>query len=321
MEGKTADPEDLFRSFMLNGYAYVGINRLSQLMEKMDPELSAQILEQAEAFKLDIRTEFFGAVARSPVIPLGDGSWIPTAPPWVEHRGPLVLYSESNAKWQTHGSFAARDSLLGPLYLVLQEVLDPHERETSFMLDFHNELMCTANVALSQPYYSIHPWIHLKRREVKPFLKAYYNSFAGLADRETYTFWEHFYQQSPHKTHEEGWFLMQTRWMLYLEEGATLKLLSGIPRDWLEEGKRIELNEVASYYGPVTVSVESQLAHGKISATVSCTTDRKPKSIELRIPHPQELKPVSVIGGTYDALHEIVYIHDFNGNVKVELYY
>ena len=30
------------------------------------------------------------------------------------------------------------------------------------------------------------------------------------------------------KTHEEAEFLMQTRWMLYMEEGETLKLLRGV---------------------------------------------------------------------------------------------
>ena len=38
------------------------------------------------------------------------------------------------------------------------------------------------------------------------------------------------------KTHEEGWFLMQTRWMLYLEDGDRLRLLPGIPRRWLAAG-------------------------------------------------------------------------------------
>ena len=46
--------------------------------------------------------------------------------------------------------------------------------------------------------------IHLRRGEVKPFLKAYYNAVASLADRQTYTFWEHYFHASPHKTHEEA---------------------------------------------------------------------------------------------------------------------
>ena len=88
--------------------------------------------------------------------------------------------------------------------------------------------MTSRNVAFSQPYYSRHDWVHLRRGETKAFLKDYYNSVAGLADRDTYTFWEHFFHQSPHKTHEEAWFLMQTRWMLYMEHGDTLEHWTGI---------------------------------------------------------------------------------------------
>src|SRR2546427_8828678 len=54
-----------------------------------------------------------------------------------------------------------------------------------------------------------------------------FRSVAGLADRQTYTFWEHYFGESPHKTHEEGWFLMQSRWMLYQEHDRTLDLLPG----------------------------------------------------------------------------------------------
>ncbi|MBP1993248.1 hypothetical protein [Paenibacillus eucommiae] len=320
LEGKTADPEDPFHSFMLSGYAYIGLSRLAEVFAASDPQLSAEIAASADELKQYIRTEFFGVVARSPVVPLGDGSWVPSAPPWVEHRGPLSLYAEGG-KWLTHGSFPARDSLLGPLYLVLQEVLAPDEPETGFMLNFHSELMCTRNVAFSQPYYSIHPWVHLKRGEVKPFLKAYYNGFTGLADRETYTFWEHHWHASPHKTHEEGWFLMQTRWMLYMEEGETLHLLPGIPRVWLEHGKVIELTEVATYFGAVTLRVESHLEKGVITATISSSSGRLPKSVTLRLPHPDGLLPVHVTGGAYAEDKEAVCMDDFTGFAEISLQY
>ena len=78
--------------------------------------------------------------------------------------------------------------------------------------------MTHRNAGFSQPYYCRHDWIHLKRDEVKQYLKTYYNQFTALQDRETYTFWEHYYGVSQHKTHEEAWFLMQTRWMLWHEE-------------------------------------------------------------------------------------------------------
>ncbi|MFC3802568.1 hypothetical protein [Cohnella sp. GCM10012308] len=319
LEGKTADPEDPFRSFMLNGYAYMGMSRLAEMLRDIDPGNSARIEAEAQAFKADIRQALFAAMANAPVVPLADGSWVPTVPPWVEHRGPLAVNGEGG-KWLTHGSVATRDSLLGPLYLVFQEVVDSEEDASSFMLNYHHELMCTRNVALSQPYYSIHPWVHLKRGEVKPFLKAYYNGFAGLADRETYTFWEHFWHASPHKTHEEGWFLMQTRWMLYMEDGEErLNLLPGIPSKWLESGNVIELDGIATYFGPVSLHVESHLDRKEIVAKVVCRSDRKPNTVSIRLPHPEGAIPASVMGGTYAASRQNVLVEGFDGEAEITL--
>jgi hypothetical protein len=307
LEGKTADPEDHFRSYMLNGFAFVGLKRLAEMLLLSDKALSEQILEDADAMKQDIRVSLKEAIARSPVIPLGDGSWIPTCPPWAEYTGPLALYADGGS-WGTHGSIAARDSLLGPLYLVIQEVLEPDEQETSFLLQFHNELFCLRNVALSQPYYSIHPWIHLKRGETKAFLKTFYNGLASLADREIYTFWEHFWHASPHKTHEEGWFLMQCRWMLYMEEGQTLKLLPGIPRAWMEHGKTISLHRAASYFGPFSMVIESNIQNGSMTATIEFYSDRLPETVEIRLPHPQGKQAWRASNGSYNPDRESVVI-------------
>jgi hypothetical protein len=318
MEGKVADPEDPFHSFMLNGYAYLGMSRVAEMLQNVDPAAARKWRGEADAFKADIRTAFAEAIAKSPVVPLGDGTWCPTAPPWVEYRGPLSLFADGG-KWFTHGSMVLRDSLLGPLYLVFQEVLEPHELATDFLLDYHSELMLKRNVAYSQPYYSRHPVIHLRRGEVKPFLEAYYNTVASLADRQTYTFWEHFFHASPHKTHEEAWFLMQTRWMLWMEQGNTLKLLAGVPRAYFEDGKRIEIKRAASYFGPVSLKTESKLSDGRIVATVECGLDRGLKRVELRLPHPQGRRPTSVTGGKYNPDTETVTVEPFNGHAEVIL--
>ncbi|MBO0862343.1 MAG: hypothetical protein J2P21_28365 [Chloracidobacterium sp.] len=320
LDGKTADPEDPFRSFMLNGYHYLGLKRVAEMLAKVDPAESQRLNKEAEAFKQDIRTAFDETMAQSPVAPLGDGSWCQTAAPWVDYPGPLALFGRGG-KWFTHGTVTARDSLLGPLYLVTQEVFGPDERETTQMLNFHNALMTERNVAFSQPYYSPHPFVHLLRGEVKPFLKAYYGTVASLADRQTYTFWEHYFGASPHKTHEEGWFLMQTRQMLYQEQGETLKLLPGAPRAYLEDGKRIELTNVATYFGPVSLRVTSKLSENRIEAEVECQSDHKPKIVELRVPHPEGRKPILVKGGTYDATTETIRIAPFNGRASLVLEY
>lgn len=318
IDGRVGDPDDVERSFMLNGYAYLGLRRAAEMLEKVEPAASQRLAAEAEAWKQDIRTALFETLARGPIVPLADGGWYPTASPWAGHWGPVSLLAEGGTCY-THGAITCRDALTGPLYLVFQEVLEPDEPATDILLHVHHELFCSRNVGFSQPYYSPHPFIHLKRDEVKPFLKAYYNGFSGLADRETFTFWEHYFGGSPHKTHEEAWFLMQTRWMLYMEEGDTLKLLRGIPRMWLAPGQRIVLERVASYFGPLSLTVESDRCHDRIVAELVCNTDRHPAVVDLRLPHSQGRRPVSARGATYDAAKETARIIGFSGRASVVL--
>ena len=318
LDGKVADPEDFFHSFMLNGLSYLGIARTAEMLAKVAPAESRRLAKEARAFKADIRVALAQAMTRSPVVPLGDGTWAPFAPPWAEYAGPLALYADGGT-WCTHGTFAARDSMIGSLYLILSEVLDANEPAAAFLLRSHQELFTIRNAALSQPYYCRHDIAHLQRGEVKAFLKTYYNQFTALQDRQTYTFWEHYFGAGQHKTHEEGWFLMQTRWMLYLERGRTLELLPGIPRAWLEQGKRIELRDVASYFGPLSLTVESDVRKGSVRAHVECQTSRRPRRVILRLPHPDGQKAEKATGGRYDADEEAVLIERFGGKADVTL--
>jgi hypothetical protein len=317
-DGKVADPEDFFHSFMLNGLSYVGLQRSAELLARVDPAASKRLAAEARAYRKDIRTAFRESVARSPAIPLGDGSWVPSAPPWSDYRGPVSLYAEGG-KWFTHGAFGARDSLIGALYLVIAEVLDAREPEADFLLKSHQALFTVENAGLSQPYYCRHEFIHLKRGETKAYLKTYYNQVAALQDRETYSFWEHYFYASPHKTHEEGWFLMQTRWMLWLEEGGSLAFLTAVPRRWLEDGKEIRLEGVATHFGLATLRVRSELDKGRITAEIRCGAGRGPKSVTVRLPHPAGLRPTRVTGGRYDRAAERVRIDGFTGRARVEL--
>ncbi|MFH0756173.1 MAG: hypothetical protein V2B15_02665 [Bacteroidota bacterium] len=320
IDGKVADPEDNFHQFMLNGYAYLGLSRVSEMLAGIDPAQSIRIGKEAEAWKKDIRESLYSAMALSPVVPLGDGRWCPTAPPWAEATGPRALYAKKET-FYSHGTFTVPDVLLGPLYLVFCEVLDVHEPASRMMLEYQSELFFQNNAVFSQPYYSRHNWNQAKQGMVKPFLKTYYNTFSALADRETYTFWEHLYHASPHKTHEEAWFLMETRWMLYMEDGSTLRLLNTIPRKWMEDGNTIELNDVQSYFGPLDVKVTSGIKQGYIEASIQCNSDRKPGEVSIRIPHPEGKKAVKVTGGEYNPGNETVTVKLFSGKADIRVEY
>jgi hypothetical protein len=318
IEGRVADPPDPYHVYMLNGYAYLGLARAAEMLKDADPANAQRIAEEAEAMKADIRTSLQESLARSPLVPLGDGSWCPTAAPWAEATGPSMLFVKDDTCY-THGTFAARDAMLGPLYLVFQEVVSPEEEAAGFLLDSMAELTLLNNAGYSQPYYCRHDWVQLKLGLVKPFLKTYYNTFASLADRQTYTFNEHYFYASPHKTHEEAWFLMETRWMFWMEEGRTLKLLSGIPRAWLAPGQSIEIDRAASYFGPFSLRVDSQPDGKAIVAKVQCAGSRRPSAVEIRLPHPDHRIPAHVTGGRYQESTESVLIEPFTGQAEVRL--
>ncbi|MET0695631.1 MAG: hypothetical protein ABWY56_16990 [Propionibacteriaceae bacterium] len=318
--GKTADPEDPYAAFMLNGYAYLGLARAAEMVRDVDPEKSKIWAGEAAALRDDIRAAFEHAVGQSPVVPLGNGEWVRTAPPWPGQDGPLAL-DRGDGRWFTHGASPLRDSLLGPLWLVFQEVLEPGERLSSDLLDYHAELFHHDNSAFSQPYYSPHPLLHLRRGEVKAFLSAYYTMVASLADPETYSFWEHYFHASPHKTHEEAWFLMQTRWMLYLECDDELRLLPGIPRAWLAAGEHLVLDQVRSYFGPLDLDLRVSADGDTITVDVSCDPERAPAVFCVRVPHPSGRRATGVSGGNYDAAEETVRVEPLNGRAAIQLRY
>ena len=83
-----ADPLLPVHYFMLNGYAYLGMSRVAEMLANDRPGRVPAMGARSAAFKKDIVAALADAMARSPVIPIGDGTWVPTAPPWAEGTGP-----------------------------------------------------------------------------------------------------------------------------------------------------------------------------------------------------------------------------------------
>ena len=319
--GKVADPEDPFHSFMLNAGAYAGLRSAGEMLQCCDPENAARFSEIAETMRKNIRESLFRNMALSPVIPASDGTWFRSCAPWTEAVGPLCLFADGGSVY-THGGFTTRD-FIGANYLILQGVVDADELAGKEILTYFTEFLTLNNVCFSQPYYSPHPYGQLLCGDVKLFLQEFYCGFAGLADREIYTFWEHFWHCTSHKLHEEAWFLMRCRWMLALEEygKGTLRLMAGVPRAWLENGKQISVKHIKTYYGDVSFTVDSQVQAGVIHVTVEIdsTGFPQPDTIVVRIPHPEGLKAKWVTAGTYDSETETVILKSCTKNIQFKI--
>ncbi|MHB1452733.1 MAG: hypothetical protein ACYCYM_02090 [Saccharofermentanales bacterium] len=272
IDGKVADPEDCYHSYMLNAYAYAGLFGASVMLKKIGSVHYLKVHQATSALKNNIEKAISKSISESPVIPLGNGQWCPSISPWVEYRGPLSLYADGGSA-HTHGSPVLRDALIGSIYLIFLNVVKKDAIISDFIMNCFSELFYERHVAFSQPFYSQHAIIHLFRNEKKAFLKEFYNSFASLADRETYTFWEHYFLATPHKTHEEAWFLMKCRYMLYLEETSnynepTLILMPGVPSQWLLSGKDISVVNANTYYGMLSYHLHHVIINDKITLLI-----------------------------------------------------
>ncbi len=77
------------------------------------------------------------------------------------------------------------------------------------------------------------------------------------------------------------------------------------------------LKNVATCFGPPTLDVTSNTNFDTLSATIACKSNRRPKTVEIRLPHPLGRKATSVSAGTYNPDTETICINNFKGHANI----
>jgi hypothetical protein len=150
-----------------------------------------------------------------------------------------------------------------------------------------------------QPYYTRNAEIYALRDDVKPFVRSYFNTMASLLNTENLTFWEHFHNGGAwDKTHETGYFLQQTRFMLLMEHGEDLWLNPLTTSNWLQDGMTIAVKNAPTRFGKTSYSIRSQLKQQFIEAAIDPPDRAAPKHLVLRVRHPEgkSIRGVTVNG-------------------------
>jgi len=78
------------------------------------------------------------------------------------------------------------------------------------------------------------------------------------------------------------------------EPTGMLELLRMAPSKWLENGKRISIENMPSFFGPLTLSVQSQLSRNRISGKFVAPAGPSVKKVSLWLRHPGGL-PISAV--------------------------
>jgi hypothetical protein len=147
-----------------------------------------------------------------------------------------------------------------------------------------------------QPNLPNLPLAYLRRDQVPHFLRGFYNTGWASLYPETMCFAE-WVPSFGHgggplfKTPDECQFIQWMRAMLVMERGEGLELGLGVPRAWMKDSQRVRLERAATCFGQLDLEILSRAGAGRIQAAVRLVKTDPPKTIALRLRHP-EGKPI-----------------------------
>ena len=93
------------------------------------------------------------------------------------------------------------------------------------------------------------------------------------------------------KASDEAQSTYWLRLMFINEQADKLYLGQAIPRYWLADGNKVGIERAASHFGPLSLRYESDADSGRIQVILDPPQRNKPRTIFVRIRHPQS-KPI-----------------------------
>ena len=297
--GALEDVTEYWHWIATNAHAYRGLKSAAEALAEIDHPEASRLREEAESYRRDLTAGIMEAAARSPVVKLRDGTWIPHFPSRLERRG-------RDLGW-------IRETLEGAMHLILCGLIDPCSKEAEWILkDYEDNRYISGDYGYTVPDidrywfsrggFSMQPNLYgfqipyLWRGDVKRFLRAFFNSFTVAFYPDTCMLTEHplptmaDWAGDHFKTSDESILCYCLRLMLIYEDGESLILMPAVPSKWLEDGERISVNNAGTYFGTLSFNVESKIRDGFIKVFLNPPTKIPPKSIEIHIRHPKNLK-------------------------------
>ncbi len=312
--GVSADWNRYCYRFFNDAQYFAGLREIGRVLATINHPDADAILKDAATYREDILRAYQWSQARSPVVPLADGTWVPDYPGMLYCFGPIEGFcpgEDGNRSW-------CYNIELGAHHLAATEVLDPKSLQTDWVMNHMEDkqflrtgkgdyaeprnradVFSLGGFAKIQPYYARNAEVCALRDDVKPFIRSYFNAIPSLLSLENLSFWEHFHNIGGwNKTHETGWFLCQTAIMLVQERGDELWLAPFVSTHWMKDGMKIAVSQAPTRFGQVAYTIRSSVKDGHIEAQITPPKRSVPKSIVIRLRHPdgKPIKSVTVDG-------------------------
>lgn len=288
-------------------YLFAGLDLFGRALQQHGHPRASEARDAARALRAAIARGFGAGSMRSTLVQLRDGTWMPYVP--AEALTPRRLVDQ----WYPTDVDTGAVHLLRLKALPARGVL-----ADSLLHDHEDNLFYKGWGMANEPIYNQQATAYLLRDEPEAAIRAFYSymasAFSHSALEPVEHRWSHGQYFGPPST-DGAWFELYRNMLVHERDDDALLLAQATPRPWLQDGKKIELHRVPTYYGQLSMTMESRARSGEISADVRMPDAGRPRTLLVRFRHPEgkRIRAVSVNGRPwqdFDASSEWVRLPD-----------
>jgi hypothetical protein len=193
----------------------------------------------------------------------------------------------------------------GATHLLRLKALSSSGDLANYLLNDHEDNLYLKGWGMAnEPVYNPQAMAYLLRDEPKAVIRAFYSymacafSHSVLEPVEHRWTWGQYF--GPPST-DGAWFELYRHMLIHELDDDSLLLLQATPRKWLEDGKKIEIERAPTYYGQMSLTVDSKAAAGGLVAQIDMPRRQTPRRLLVRFRHPQGklIQSVTVNGANW----------------------
>jgi hypothetical protein len=267
-------------------YMFAGLDLFGRALESIEHPRAAEARSAARDVRAAIDGGFRAASVRSPIVQLRDGTWIPYVP--CEARTPRRLLEQ----WYP------TDVDTGAVHLARLKAIDPAGPLADWLLNDHEDNLYYKGWGIAnEPVYNQQATAYLLRDDTAAVIRAFYSyiasAFSHSALEPVEHRWTHGQYFGPPST-DGAWFELYRNMLVRETDDNALLLGQAAPRAWLADGKKIEVRRAPTYFGPLSMTIDSQAASGRILADIEMPGRGRPGALLVRLRHPENRRIRSV---------------------------
>jgi hypothetical protein len=159
----------------------------------------------------------------------------------------------------------------------------------------------------------------MEQGRVEEFLRMFYTILAANVSHQTLTTCEWRSNTQPH-AHSISSLIRMFRTMMVQERDGGLYLLQGTPRRWLEDKQEIDIRELPTWYGPLSLHCVSHVGSGSVQLRLQVPErlGSAPIHLKLRLPAGVRLSGLTVDGQTGGRIDgEWIVLSGLKGSVDI----